>query len=97
MRDLQIVTGVQQVKALEELLKIADRLSKGEINEKEARKLLRFLLTVSESELNEHKLTVEEHGYGMYHLRQDGVFIMEATEGDCHERAMEIIEEEKNK
>jgi hypothetical protein len=50
------------------------------------------LLIVSESTLAKHKLTIEEHGYGIYQLRQDGEYLMEAEKLDCHERARKIIE-----
>jgi hypothetical protein len=75
-----------------ELFKIAQDLEQGTITENEARTLLLGLLIVSESTLAKHKLTIEEHGYGMYQLMQDGVYLMEAEKLDCYERAREIIE-----
>jgi len=75
-----------------ELSKIAQDLEQGTITENEARTLLLGLLIVSESTLAKHKLTIEEHGYGIYQLRQDGEYLMEAEKLDCHERARKIIE-----
>ena len=75
-----------------ELNKIAKDLDKGTITDNESRTLLLSLLIVSESTLAEHKLTIEEHGYGMYQLRQDGEYLMESEKLDCHKRAREIIE-----
>jgi len=75
-----------------ELRKIAQDLEQGSITENEARTLLLGLLIVSESTLSKHRLTIEEHGYGMYQLRKDGEYLMEAEKLDCHERAREIID-----
>ena len=75
-----------------ELNKIAKDLEQGSITDNEARTLLLGLLIVSESTLAEHKLTIKEHGYGMYQLRQNGEYLMESEKLDCHERAREIIE-----
>jgi hypothetical protein len=75
-----------------ELNKIAQDLDKGTITDNEARTLLLGLLIVSESTLYKHKLTIKEHGYGMFQLRQDGEYLMEAEKLDCHKRAREIVE-----
>lgn len=76
-----------------ELSKIAQDLEQGTITDNEARNLLLGLLIVSESILTEHKLTIKKHGYGMYQLRQNGEYLMEAEKLDCHKRAREIIDE----
>ena len=75
-----------------ELNKISDDLNQGVITNNEARTLLLGLLIVSESTLAKHKLTIKHHGYGMYQLRQNGEFLMEAEKLDCHKRAKEIVE-----
>ena len=75
-----------------ELFQITKDLAQDKITEQEARTLLLGLLIVSESTLAKHKLTIKEHGYGMYQLRQNGEFLMEAEKLDCHKRAREIVE-----
>jgi len=75
-----------------ELSKISDDLNQGVITNNEARTLLLGLLIVSENTLAKHKLTIKEHGYGMYQLSQNGEFLMEAEKLDCHKRAREIVE-----
>jgi hypothetical protein len=76
-----------------ELSKIAKDLNKGTITDSEARTLLLGLLIVSESTLSKHKITIKQHGYGMYQLIQDGEYLLEAEKLDCHQRAREIVEE----
>ena len=75
-----------------ELSKITKDLEQDTITENEARTLLFGLLIVSESTLGEHKLTINQHDYGMYQLRQDGEYLMESERLNCHKRAREIVE-----
>jgi hypothetical protein len=75
-----------------ELSKIVQDLEQGTIIEAEARTLLLGLLIVSESTLAKHKLTIKEHGYGLYQLKQDGEHLMEGEKLDCHQRAFEILQ-----
>jgi hypothetical protein len=75
-----------------ELNKITKDLEQGAVTDNEARTLLLGLLIVSDSILAKHKLTIKVHDYGIYQLRQNGEYLMEAEKLDCHKRAREIVE-----
>jgi hypothetical protein len=75
-----------------ELLRIAQDLEQGKINENETRTLLLGLLIVSEKELDENELVVVQGGYGYYKLYQNKEFLMEEELLECHKKAREIVD-----
>jgi hypothetical protein len=74
-----------------EILEISDKLCNNKITEKEARNLLLNLFILSDNDLKERGLTIKYVDYGLWQLRQDGEFLMEAERMDCNERAIEIL------
>ena len=76
----------------DQILHISDRLKNNQITDNEARKLLLELFFISDEALASHGLTIKYVDYGLWKLRQNGEYLMEAERLHCNERAIEIIQ-----